>query len=98
MREDAARLFDKAARQYLADEIEQHKRNAVRDSILVEVKSAGAFWKQMAIALVTAILAPLIIGAMIAAALTYDRVAPTATALSQHILGRQSQPPAVSSP
>jgi hypothetical protein len=34
---------------------------------------------------VTAILAPLIIGAIIAAALTYDRVIPTATDLSHHL-------------
>lgn len=83
MREEAARLFDNSARTYLADEIEAQKQQAVRSSILNEVKAAGAFWRQMAVALVTAILAPLIIGGLIAAALTYDRVIPSASEISR---------------
>jgi hypothetical protein len=78
MREDAARLFDDAARAYLGEEIEAQKQEAVRTSILSEVKAAGSFWRQLATALITAILAPLIIGGMIAAALTYDHFAPVA--------------------
>lgn len=84
-REDAARLFDNAARAYMADEIEKTTQEAVRDSILNEVKAAGSWWRQTAIALVTAILAPLIIGSLIVAALWYDELMFTATDIAQKL-------------
>lgn len=91
MREKAAQLFDSAARRYLQAEIEKQKAEAVRTSILSEVKAAGAFWKQLAVALVTAILAPVIIGGIIAAVLAYDRVVPTATDVQDRLRGSQQQ-------
>jgi hypothetical protein len=93
MREEAARLFDAGARVYLSAEIEAQKEAAVRSSILGEVKAAGAFWRQMTIALGTAILAPVIIGGLIAAALTYDRMAPSATDIWHRAEGRQETGP-----
>jgi hypothetical protein len=84
-REEAARLFDAGARNYLKDELEVEKRRAVDESILNEVKASGSFWRQIGIALITSILAPLIIGAMIVAALAYERVMITATGVSQHL-------------
>ena len=93
MREDAARLFDATARKYLAPVIEEQKAEAVRRSILAEVKGAGSVWRQMLIALVTAILAPLIIGGVIASALTYDRMAPTASGIWKSLEGRQEIAP-----
>ena len=92
-REDAARLFDKAARGYMAEEIERQKQEAVRDSILNEVRAAGSWWRQTAIALVTAILAPLIIGSLIVAALWYDQLMFTATDVVHKL-----HPPAVTGP
>jgi hypothetical protein len=83
IRKAAAELFDIAARRYLADEIAEERQHAVDTSILDAVKSASAFWKQAALALITAILAPLIIGGMILAVGAYDHFYPTATDVSR---------------
>lgn len=92
MREKAASLFDNAARRYLAEEIVGQRQDAVNTSILAAVRSASAFWKQVALALIAAILAPLIIGAMIVLAHNYDRFYPTASEISR------SAPPAPAVP
>jgi hypothetical protein len=83
MREKAAALFDDAARRYLADEIERQRQDAVDSSILAAVRSASAFWKQAALALLTATLAPIILGGMILGARYYDLFYPTASAVSR---------------
>ena len=88
MREEAARLFDATARRYLAPVMEEQTAKAINESILAEVKSAGSVWRQALIALIMAILAPVIIGGVIAAVLTYDRNAPSAT----EVLHRLDQP------
>lgn len=85
MRQQAGACFNDAAPNYLRDDIGAQKEAAVRASILGDVRAAGAFWRQMAVALVTAILAPPIIGAVIGAALTHDRIIPTATDLPHHV-------------
>ncbi|WP_375459897.1 hypothetical protein [uncultured Enterovirga sp.] len=82
MRTQAAGFFDAAARSYLADEIEARERLALQDAIVREVKTAGAFWRQFAIALLTSILAPIIIGGVIAAALVYNDRFPSLRDLS----------------
>jgi hypothetical protein len=94
MREKAAQLFDEAARRYLHPEIERQKEAAVRESILSEVRAAGAFWKQLTVALITAVLAPIIIGGVIAAVLTYDRIMPAATDIQNRLRGSQTETPA----
>lgn len=83
MRNEAAGFFDTAAREYLADEIEQAKRSVLDAEILKEVKAGGNFWRQLLIALVTAILAPVIIGLIIAAAIVYSNVFPSIETLSR---------------
>ncbi|WP_152047136.1 hypothetical protein [Aureimonas psammosilenae] len=77
MRLKAARFFDAAAREYLAKEFDQEKKEVLQSKIISEVKAAGAFWRQMAIAILTAVLAPVIIGGIIAAFLAYNEVFPT---------------------
>jgi hypothetical protein len=83
MRENAAKLFDDAARRHLAAEIETQKKQAVDSSIVAAVKSASAFWRQAALALLTAILAPLIIGAVIVFSRYYDLIFPTASSIAR---------------
>lgn len=85
MREEAARLFDVAAREYLKADIEAEKEKAVNKSILAEVRAAGSVWKQLLIAVFTSILAPLILGGVIVAALTWDRFAPTAAGVAERL-------------
>src|SRR5215471_18042505 len=62
MKEEAARLFDSAARDYLSDEIEVGKKQAVDASVLAEVKSFTSPWRHLGIALLMAILAPILLG------------------------------------
>lgn len=77
MRSQAASFFDVAARAYLTEEIETGKREVLESAIIARVQSAGAFHKQLSIALLTAVLAPIIIGSIIAAFLAYNKVFPT---------------------
>jgi len=77
MRLKAARYFDTAARDYLMAEIEQGKKDVLESSIVKEVKAAGSFWRQIGIAVLTAVLAPIIIGGVIAAFFAYNEVFPT---------------------
>ena len=65
MREEAARLFDSAAHVYLEDEIESDKKAAVDQSILKEIKSFTSPLRHLGIALLMAILAPILLGGVI---------------------------------
>lgn len=65
MRKQAVDLFDVAARNYFRDEMEAADERALSSAIVAQVRSAGAFWKQLAMALITAIVAPLILGGVI---------------------------------
>ena len=85
MREEAVRFFDSAARVYLADEMEAAKAAVFQDTIIREVKAAGGLWRQLFLALIAAILAPLIIGAIIAVAISYDKFYPTIGSVSDHL-------------
>ena len=85
MDRNAVALFDNAARRYLADEIEAQQKQAVDQSILREVRSATSLTKQIALAVITAVLTPLILGALVAAAYSYDRFMPSATTVSHSI-------------
>ena len=93
----AAELFDIAARGYLAEAHKKDTEDAIGRSIVSEVKAivsevraASGFGKQLTVALVTAILAPIIIGGIIAGALTWDKFFPTPTEAANTI---QSHPP-----
>jgi hypothetical protein len=76
MREKAATFFDTAAREYLRDEIAAGKQQVLESEIVNRVRAAGAFWKQLVIALVTAVLTPILLGAVIGGILTYNQVVP----------------------
>jgi len=60
MREEAERFFDIAAREYLDDEIQREKKRAVDESILSEIKRHTSPWRHIGIALIFAIVAPII--------------------------------------
>ena len=70
----AVNVFDGAARAYLGDELEAAKQEALRSVIVREVKSAGAWYKQLAMALLIAILTPLILGGILAAGYFYSLI------------------------
>ena len=74
MQESAVNVFDGAARAYLADEVEATKQDALRSVIVREVKSAGAWYKQLAMALLIGILTPLILGGILAAGYFYSLI------------------------
>ena len=92
MRDEAIRFFDSAARAYLADEMEAAKTAVFQDTIIREVKAAGGLWRQLFLALIAAILAPLIIGGIIAVAINYDKFYPTIGSVSDHL----AKPPSTS--
>ncbi|MBU1315694.1 MAG: hypothetical protein KJ947_15805 [Alphaproteobacteria bacterium] len=82
MRLKAARYFDAAARLYMREEMDEEKKNVLESSIIKEVKAAGSFWRQIGTAVLTAVLAPIIIGGVIAASLAYNDVFPKLTRIS----------------
>jgi hypothetical protein len=98
MREEAVRFFDNAAREYLAEEMEEAKEAVFQDTIIREVKAAGGLWRQLFLALIAAILAPLIIGAMIAVAITYDKFYPTIGSVSEHLAKPPTETPDKAAP
>lgn len=65
MRRDAVQYFDAAAKEYLADQIEEEKKKAVNESILAEIKQFTSPWKHVGMALVMAIVAPVFLGGLI---------------------------------
>ncbi|RVU13233.1 hypothetical protein [Methylobacterium oryzihabitans] len=79
MRSRAASFFDVAARAYMADEIEEARQETLKSAVVREVKAAGNFWRQLFIATATAIIAPVIIGLIVVAALRSEAVIPTIT-------------------
>lgn len=93
MREEAARFFDNAARAYLSEEIENLKKQVFQDTIIREVKAAGGFWRQLALAVIGAVLSPLIIGLIIASALLYDKWYPTISRVADHTKPSVTAPP-----
>ena len=77
MRVRAASFFDIAARAYMAEEIEQARQDTLKSAVVREVKAAGNFWRQLFIATVTAIMAPVIIGLIVVAALRSEAFVPS---------------------
>lgn len=65
MRDEAAEFFDASAREYLKDFIESEKKSAVDLSILNQVKVLTNPWRHFGVALLMAILAPIILGGAI---------------------------------
>jgi hypothetical protein len=73
MREKAIDFFDDSARNYLEEEIAQAKQEVLESAIIQKVQSASAFWKQLATALLTAILAPILLGGILASILVRQK-------------------------
>jgi hypothetical protein len=86
MRLKAADLFDRAARAYLAADIEEQKRAAVNASIASTLLSASSWWKQLGIAVVTAVVTPIVLGAAIVSIIHYDEYFPNASSLFRSFL------------
>jgi fatty acid desaturase len=76
MRNEAATFFDVAARAYMQEEMQAARMSVLESEIIARVSAAGNFWRQLFIALGTAILAPVIIGLVIAAYLAYNHSFP----------------------
>ncbi len=85
MREEAVQFFDTAARAYLSEEIDVAKKEVREETIIREVRAAGGFWRQLAMQMITAVLAPLLIGLIIAAAILYDKNTPRITDITDRI-------------
>ena len=88
----AVEFFDQAARANLAEDIDWAAADALKSAILTEVKAASAFWKQLAMALVTALLAPIILGGVIFLLLFFSDRMPTASTVFQGLQPGQAQP------
>ncbi len=88
MRGSAEGFFLAAADEYLEQQLTEERRNILRNAIVSEVKSASDWRKQLGMALLTAIVAPLILGGLIAAALFYS------TYLTPAEIARRLHPPA----
>lgn len=73
MREKAIEFFDDAARNYLEEEIAQAKQEVLESAIVQKVQAASAFWKQLAMALLTAILAPVLLGGILVSILAWQK-------------------------
>ena len=84
MRSSAESFFVEAANAYFEDRLEAEREAILRSAIVSEVKAAGAWWKQVGIALLTTIVSPLIIGMVIAAAYFYDKSMFTPTSIADH--------------
>lgn len=67
MRIGAQGFFVEAANSFFEDRLEAERAEILRSAVVREVKSASAWWKQLVMALITAIVAPLILGGLLAA-------------------------------
>lgn len=85
MRSRAASFFDVAARNYMADDIEAAKQETLRGAVVREVKSAGSFWRQLFIATITALAAPVIIGMIVVSALKGEAFVPTISGIKDSL-------------
>lgn len=93
MRDRAVNMFDEAARLYLRDEMDLAEERALHSAIVSEVKAASVWWKQLAIALAMSIVAPLLLGVILAAGYYYSLI-PSPADVARKIEAR----PATSSP
>jgi hypothetical protein len=92
MRNEAAGFFDDSAKEYLREYTAERERTAVNDSILRQVKSYANPWKDILIAIICAIVAPLILGAALFIFSIFDKT------FQIHVSVGSTQPPASSAP
>ncbi len=69
--------MDAAAHEYVAEETAEFEKNVLHAAIVREVRAASNIWRQLGLALLTSILAPVLLGAIILFGLTYDEWFPT---------------------
>lgn len=72
MRKTALQNFRTAADAYMREILESHKTAAVKASILNEIKSFTSPWRHLPIALIMAIVAPILFGMLIFLASVFD--------------------------
>lgn len=72
LRQRAITFFDTAARDYLGGEMSAARQHAIETEIVTRVRAASAWWRQFAIAVITAVLTPIILGAILASILAYN--------------------------
>lgn len=97
MRRNAESFFLAAADDYLEQQLAEEKQKVLRDAIVSEVKSASDWRKQLGMALLTSILAPLILGGMIGAALLYSKYL-TPADVANRLQPRAAAEPPLSAP
>ena len=61
----------------MAAVIQQVREDAINSAVVSQVKAVSSVWRQLGIALLTAILAPVLLGAIIVFGLTYEEWFPT---------------------
>lgn len=65
-------------------------QNAGLARTLAEVRSAGSFWKQLGLQTLTSIIAPLLVGGVIAAAVVFSDKLPSAQEVANILMSRSS--------
>ena len=101
MRVNAERFFLAAADEYLEQQLTVEREAMLRSAIVSEVRSAGDWRRQLGMALLTATVAPLILGGVIYAIALYSAyVTPTDVARRLHLPGAEQPPtpPATAKP
>ena len=83
MKLSAAEFFDDAAKTYLEDFIESEKKKAIDNSIVKDVKSLTSPWRHALIALVMAIVVPVMLGGALWAFGTFHAALPFHETASQ---------------
>jgi hypothetical protein len=72
MRNEAADFFHASAEEHLRDYIDTQKKAAVDPSILSEVRNFTSLWRHLGVALLMALLAPIILGGIVFFAGVFD--------------------------
>ena len=88
----ASEYFDRAARDYMTDEIEEAKQSVRTESIIREVRAAGGFWRQLFFATLTAILGPLLIAGLLVLAAGVKNI-PTPTDIVDYVARKPPMAP-----
>ncbi len=66
MRSGAENVFEQAAYAYFEERLAAEREDILRSVIVAEVRAASVWWKQLAVALLTAIVAPVLLGSIAA--------------------------------
>ena len=72
MRAAALDFFVESAENYLQERIAQHKEDILNTAVVAQVRAASSWWKQLALSLLAAIVAPLILGLVLVAINAYS--------------------------